>query len=216
MVYLLQLFSLSCSHSQATIMKYHRLSGLNNRCSFSHRSGSWKSKIKVQAGVICSEASLLSLQAATFLLCPRVAFPLSAAALLSLPLKNTNPTGLVPAPSWPNLTLITSFKALYPNTVAQRLRLQHTNLGGGHNLIRNSWNGENAMCVFVCVSHSAMPDSLRPFGLWPTRFLCSWDFSGKNTGAGHHFLLQGISPTQGLKPCHLWADSLHTELSGKP
>ena len=97
MVYLLQLFSLSCSHSQATIMKYHRLSGLNNRCSFSHRSGSWKSKIKVQAGVICSEASLLSLQAATFLLCPRVAFPLSAAALLSLPLKNTNPTGLVPA-----------------------------------------------------------------------------------------------------------------------
>ena len=26
-----------------------------------------------------------------------------------------------------------------------------------------------------------------------------WDFPGKNTGVGCHFLLQGISPTQGLK-----------------
>ena len=28
--------------------------------------------------------------------------------------------------------------------------------------------------------------------------LCPWDSSGKNTGVGYHFLLQGISPTQGL------------------
>ena len=27
--------------------------------------------------------------------------------------------------------------------------------------------------------------------------LCSWDFSGKNTGVGYHFLLQGIVLTQG-------------------
>ena len=27
---------------------------------------------------------------------------------------------------------------------------------------------------------------------------CSWDFSGKNTGMGCHFLHQGIFPTQGL------------------
>ena len=32
----------------------------------------------------------------------------------------------------------------------------------------------------------------------PTRFLCLWDFSGKTTGVGCHFLLQGILPTQGL------------------
>ena len=147
---LLQLSSLSYSHSQAIIIKYHRLSGLNNRCLFSHSSGSRKSKIKVQAGLICSEASLLSLQAATFSLCPHVAFPLSTAALLSLPLKNTNPIWLVPSPSRPSVTLITSFKALYPNTVTQRLRLQHKNLRGGHNLIHNSWSGKNATCVFVC------------------------------------------------------------------
>ena len=27
-------------------------------------------------------------------------------------------------------------------------------------------------------------------GLWPTRLLCPWDFPGKNTGEGYHFLLQ--------------------------
>ena len=33
------------------------------------------------------------------------------------------------------------------------------------------------------------------------QLLCPWDFPGKNTGVGCHFLLQGISPTQGLNPC---------------
>ena len=32
----------------------------------------------------------------------------------------------------------------------------------------------------------------------PTRLLCPWDFPGKNTGVGCHFLIQGIFPTQGL------------------
>ena len=31
----------------------------------------------------------------------------------------------------------------------------------------------------------------------PARFLCPWDFPGKSTGVGCHFLLQGIFPTQG-------------------
>ena len=34
----------------------------------------------------------------------------------------------------------------------------------------------------------------------PSRLLCPWDFSGKNTGLGCHFLLQGIFPTQGSNP----------------
>ena len=37
----------------------------------------------------------------------------------------------------------------------------------------------------------------------PTRHLCPWDFPGKNTGVGCHFLLQGIFLTQGLNPCLL-------------
>ena len=39
-----------------------------------------------------------------------------------------------------------------------------------------------------------LPD---PHGLEPTRVLCPWDFPGKNTGVGCHFLPQGIFPTQG-------------------
>ena len=34
----------------------------------------------------------------------------------------------------------------------------------------------------------------------PTRFHHSWDFPGKNTGVGCHFLLQEIFLTQGLNP----------------
>ena len=41
-----------------------------------------------------------------------------------------------------------------------------------------------------------MSDSLQPHGLY--RLLCPWNFPGKNPGVGSHFLLQGISPTQGL------------------
>ena len=36
-----------------------------------------------------------------------------------------------------------------------------------------------------------------PIGLWPARLPCPWDFSGKNTGVGCHFLLQGVFLTQG-------------------
>ena len=42
-----------------------------------------------------------------------------------------------------------------------------------------------------------MSESLWPYGLLPTRLICPWDFPGKNTGVGCHFLLQGIFPTQG-------------------
>ena len=50
---------------------------------------------------------------------------------------------------------------------------------------------------------SVMPSPLRPRGPWPARLLCPWDFSGKNAGAGCHFLTEGIFPTQGLNPCFL-------------
>ena len=42
--------------------------------------------------------------------------------------------------------------------------------------------------------------TLRPNGLQPTRLLRPWNFPGKSTGLGCHFLLQGIFPTQGLNP----------------
>ena len=48
-----------------------------------------------------------------------------------------------------------------------------------------------------------MSDSLHPCGLWPTRFFCPWDSSGKNTGVDSHSLFQGIFLTQGLNSCLL-------------
>ena len=49
------------------------------------------------------------------------------------------------------------------------------------------------MCVFSC---SIISDSFWSHGLWPARLLCPWNFSGKNTGAGSHFLLQEAFLTQ--------------------
>ena len=54
------------------------------------------------------------------------------------------------------------------------------------------------MCV---LSHSVMSKSLRPHGLWPTRLLCPWDFPGKNTGVGCHFLY--LNPEMELALLHL-------------
>ena len=45
-----------------------------------------------------------------------------------------------------------------------------------------------------------MPDSLQPHGLQPTRLLHPWNFLGKSTGVGCHFLLRGIFETQGSNP----------------
>ena len=50
---------------------------------------------------------------------------------------------------------------------------------------------------YACVlSHSVVSDSFWPYGLQPARFLCPWNFPGKNTGVGCHALLQGISPAE--------------------
>ena len=47
------------------------------------------------------------------------------------------------------------------------------------------------------LSRSVLSDSVQPHGLQHIRLLCPWNFPGKNTGVGSHFLLQGILPTQG-------------------
>ena len=60
-----------------------------------------------------------------------------------------------------------------------------------------------------------MPGSLGPHGLQPIRLLCPWDFPGKDTGVGCHFLLQGIFPTQGSNPGLLHCRRLLYRLSYK-
>ena len=65
-----------------------------------------------------------------------------------------------------------------------------------------------------------MSDSLRPCGQRPARLLCPWDFSGKNTRVGSHFLLQEIFSTQDSNLCLLTSElvvgSLQLVPHGKP
>ena len=65
------------------------------------------------------------------------------------------------------------------------------------------------------VSCSVMPDSLRPHGLQPTRLLCPWDFPGKDTGVGCHFLLQGMLKLKLQKVGHLMWRAEKTLALGK-
>ena len=52
----------------------------------------------------------------------------------------------------------------------------------------------------VCVYAQSRPTlcSLTNYSL--PRILCPWNFLGRNTGVGYHFLLQEIVPNQGLNP----------------
>ena len=53
-----------------------------------------------------------------------------------------------------------------------------------------------AYCCLVTKLFVTLCDPIDP--MEPARLLCPWDFPGKNTGVGCHFLPQGIFPTQGL------------------
>ena len=84
--------------------------------------------------------------------------------------------------------------------------------------LRYTWHCLRHLCCFIAKS---FPTLLRPHGLWLARLLCPWDFPGKNTGVGCHFLLQGIFPTQGSNPhllrlLHWPADSLPLRHLGSP
>ena len=53
---------------------------------------------------------------------------------------------------------------------------------------------------YVCMPSGSVVSDAMTHGLWSTRLLCPWDFPGKDTGVGCHFLLQQIFLTQGLSP----------------
>ena len=50
-----------------------------------------------------------------------------------------------------------------------------------------------------------------PMDCSPSRLLFPWDFLGKNTGSGCHFLLQGIFPDQWIELMSLTSSALETE-----
>ena len=69
------------------------------------------------------------------------------------------------------------------------------------------------LLLFSC---SVASDSLRPYGLWPTRLLCPWDFPGKSTGAGCHFLQGSSQPRDWTCISCIAGGFFTTEPPGKP
>ena len=63
----------------------------------------------------------------------------------------------------------------------------------------NGYNGQFYVCPCV-PNHFSHVQLFATHGPWPSRFLCPWDFPGKNTGVGWDALLQGVFLTQGLNP----------------
>ena len=67
--------------------------------------------------------------------------------------------------------------------------------------------------------HSVVSNSLQPHGLQPTRLLRPWDFPGKNTGVGCHFLLQCKkvkSESEVAQSCPTLCDPMNRSTPGLP
>ena len=82
------------------------------------------------------------------------------------------------------------------------------------------------VCVCVCVRTRACTQLCHvqlfaiPWTIQPTLVFCLWNFPGKKTVMGCHFLLQGSFPTKESNPCilclfHWQANSLPLAPSGK-
>ena len=56
------------------------------------------------------------------------------------------------------------------------------------NYIKCPFSYSISICCCCLVAKSS-PTLLQPHGLQPTRLLCAWNFPGKNTRVGFHFLL---------------------------
>ena len=62
--------------------------------------------------------------------------------------------------------------------------------------------------VCTCAKSLQSCQTLRPYGLQPTRFLCPWDSPGKNTGVGCQCPPPAVLPKPGTKPTSLTSPAL--------
>ena len=78
------------------------------------------------------------------------------------------------------------------------------------------WQAQNLIAA-CCLVTKLCRTLLWPHGLWPTRLLCPWDSSGKNTGVGCHFLLQCMkvkSESEVAQSCLTLGDPMDCSLPG--
>ena len=80
----------------------------------------------------------------------------------------------------------------------------------------NTHHALTALCYVL--SRLVMSDSLRPYGLKPSRLLCPWGFSRQEYWSGLPCYPPGDLPNPGIKPMSpaLQVDSLLSEPPGKP
>ena len=72
-------------------------------------------------------------------------------------------------------------------------------------------------CCCCCCIASVVSDSVRPQRQQPTRLPSLWDFPGKNTGVGCHFLLQCMkvkSESEVAQSCATLSDPMDCSLPG--
>ena len=69
---------------------------------------------------------------------------------------------------------------------------------------------ENKWLYASCLVTKSCPTLLAPHGVWLARLLCPWNFSGKNTGTGCHFLLQAATAAaaKSLQSCPTLCDPI--------
>ena len=86
----------------------------------------------------------------------------------------------------------------------------------GHNLVTKQQQYILLLCWIVTSGNYVLSKIRLLATPWTvaTGLFCPWDFQGKNTGAGCHFFLQGIFPTQGSNPCLLYL--LHWQAGSLP
>ena len=66
-------------------------------------------------------------------------------------------------------------------------------------------------------SHSVISDSQRRHGLQPTRLLRPWDFPGKSTGVGCHYLLQKLSAREyEIAMINVWTSQVELVIKNLP
>ena len=93
--------------------------------------------------------------------------------------------------------------------------LRSPELAGGFFTTSTTWETHKADCC--CYVASVVSNSVRPHRRKPTRLPRPWDFPGKNTGVGCHFLLQCMkvkSESEVPQSCPTSSDPMDCSLPG--
>ena len=113
------------------------------------------------------------------------------------------------------VVLNSSIIAQYESSICFLLEHQLLSYSSYSDSQHTTFNQVISFSACVCAAAS---DSLRPHGLWLTRFLCPWTFQGKEYWSGLPFPIPGDLPDPGIEPISpvLVGVFFTTEPWGKP